>query len=179
MAAVDFTVVRLQQLVVAFHNFAPTLQHLCRAPPVGSWPPLRRVRHRPPTSPLARSSVVQSDPPIPRLPLRGLWRRGIDSAPRARGGTEASGPTLLSQNSAGPRPDQPGDFSLELALVPNAAALFLLLGSGRGTSKGTCAAQKAMPVESQTPVMHERYLASARNSAGPDMTWTGCHLCRH
>ena len=31
MAALDFTVVRLQQLVVAFHNFGPTLQHLCRA----------------------------------------------------------------------------------------------------------------------------------------------------
>jgi hypothetical protein len=100
---------------VAFHNFGPTLQHLCRAdevelprlgPPVESWPPLRRVRRRPPISPLAPSSAVRSDPPKPRFPLSGLWRRGIDSAPPARGGTEGSGPTLLSHDSAGPRPDQ-------------------------------------------------------------------------
>ena len=104
-----------QQLGVAFHNFGPTLQHLCRAdevewprlvPPTESWPPLRCVRRRPPTSPLARSSAVQPDPPIPRLPPFGLWRRGVDSAAPARRGTDESWPTLLSHDLAGPRPNQ-------------------------------------------------------------------------
>jgi hypothetical protein len=31
VAALAVTVIGLQQLVVAFHNFGPTLQHLCRA----------------------------------------------------------------------------------------------------------------------------------------------------
>ena len=81
MAALDFMVVGLQQLVVAFHSFGPTLQHLCRAEEVElpclaqlikSWLRLRRVQRRPPTSQLVRSNAVQSGPPIPRLPLCGL-----------------------------------------------------------------------------------------------------------
>ena len=107
--------VGLQQHILACQNFGPALPHPRRAdevelprlaPRAEPWPPLRRVRRRPPTSPLARSSVVKSDPLIPRLPLCGLWRRGIGNEPSAREGTEGSWPTLFSHDLAGPRPDQ-------------------------------------------------------------------------
>ena len=82
MAALDFTIVRLLQFVVAFHNFASTLQHFCRAdevellrraPSVGSWSSLRRVRRRPPNfsaSAIERGAI--GSPNTARLPLCGL-----------------------------------------------------------------------------------------------------------
>src|SRR5687767_8054773 len=101
VAALDFKVVGLQHLCRAEEVEWP-----CLAQQIESWLPLRRARRRPPTSQLARSSVVQSDPPITRLPLCGLWQPGIDSAPPARGGTDASRLALLVCDSVGPVPDQ-------------------------------------------------------------------------
>ncbi len=51
VATLNFTVVGLQQLVVAFHNVDPTLQHLCRAEEV-EWPCLAEppVESRPSSS---------------------------------------------------------------------------------------------------------------------------------
>src|SRR6185503_2624769 len=130
-------VVGLQQLVVVFRSFGPTLRHLCRteevqlpclAQLIESSLRLRRVWRRPPTSQPARSSAVQSGPPIPRLPLCGLWWPGIDSVPPARGAADAWRSALLVRDSVGPRPDQPGDFPFELSLVPNTAAYICRVG---------------------------------------------------